>query len=498
MPHGSMTASARGLRPVILSLAFAALAGCGGGGGSGDSSWTDGGTPPEAASVEGVYSGTLGDAPSGATHFTTIILENDDIWTVYGQGSGVSTVHGLIQGSGVSTEGSYASSDTADFGSIPTASVSIYADYDAEAGTLDGTMPNEATTTTFSGSRLSTEGYDYEAAASLESITGRWTLLTSQGETLDMNVAADGSLNFSSTGGCGGEGSIAPHASGKNLFDLSITFVDDMACALPGETATGIGLSYPVDGEQQLLLAAVNADRTLGTAAIGTWTDTMEGAYTGSLSGAPSGANRFRAIVLENGDIWALYDDGSDGIFTIDGFIQGSGVADAGSYVSADAADFGLIPAIPGSISGSYDAAAGILSGTIHGEGSTTNYSGERLSGEDYDYEIEASLESITGEWGLMTLQREVLTATVAADGLLNFSSTGGCEGQGSIEPRASGKNIFDLSVTFIDDPICILPGETVTGIAFAYPIDILGQQQLIVMTINAERTLGTAAFGIR
>lgn len=225
---------------------------------------------------------------------------------------------------------------------------------------------------------------------------------------------------------------------------------------------------------------------------------TAEGVYGGTVTGAPSGASAFEAVVLENGDIWALYGQNAGSIFNVYGLIQGSGTSSNGSYTSANARDFGVVPAASGSISATYNAAAGTLAGSASGSGLTMQFSGGPIPGSSYNYNSAASLSTVAGSWSLQTLQGDFLTMNVSSGGSLTFTGSSGCGGTGSFMPRASGKNVFNVSITFGNSRACPLPGQTVTGIGITYPITATSQSQLVVAVTDSARTLGTAAFGIR
>ncbi len=62
--------------------------------------------------------------------------------------------------------------------------------------------------------------------------------------------------------------------------------------------------------------------------------------------------------------------------------------------------------------------------------------------------------------------------------------------------PRASGKNIYNVALTFGPLP-CDLPNQPAAGIAVIYPLTS-GKSQLIVAVTDATRTIGGASFGVR
>lgn len=61
--------------------------------------------------------------------------------------------------------------------------------------------------------------------------------------------------------GCDYTSTIAPHASGKNVYDVSLAF-GGPPCRLAGQTAAGIAIIVETaTGRKRLLLAATDASR---------------------------------------------------------------------------------------------------------------------------------------------------------------------------------------------------------------------------------------------
>lgn len=250
---------------ILTVLLSAALGGCGGGGDSG------GGSPAAipGPSAEGVYGGTL--TGSRSTAFEALILENGDFWSVYGtQTSSAFSVAGFVQGSGTSNNGSFTSSNAKDFGFAPAVAGTVTATYDATAKTISGTTSAGTQTATFSGGPIAGALYNYNTAAALTTITGAWSTTSLTGEGVVINIASTGTFTATSSLGCNFTGTITPRASGKNVFNVAMTF-GAAPCALPGQSATGIALVYPLtSGKTQLLAAAVDATRSYGAAVFGT------------------------------------------------------------------------------------------------------------------------------------------------------------------------------------------------------------------------------------
>lgn len=247
-----------------LSIALASsilVTACGGGGGS---------SPAPGPSAEGVYGGALTGSTSN-TAFNLLVLENGEFWTLYGvQTATVFGVTGFAQGTGTSANGSFSSSNAKDFGYAPALAGSLTATYNATAKTITGTATAGTGTVGFSGGPITGSLYNYDTAASLTTITGAWTTTSLTGETVALNVAANGTYTAAGSSGCNFSGTVTPRASGKNVFNVSLTF-GAAPCALAGQNGTGIAIAYPLTGGlTQLLIAATDSTRTYGAGVVGT------------------------------------------------------------------------------------------------------------------------------------------------------------------------------------------------------------------------------------
>jgi len=244
-------------------LASAAMVACGGGGGD---------TTPTASvpTAEGVYGGQL-TGNTTSTAFELLVLENGEFWSIYGTQFGNSFgVAGFVQGSGTSSTGSFTSSNGKDFGFAPAVAGTTTAAYNATAKTITGTTTSGTSSVAFSGGPIPGSLYNYDTAASLTTIAGSWSTTSLTGEGIALNVAANGSYTAVGTSGCNFSGTITPRASGKNVFNVGITF-GAAPCALAGQSGTGIALAYPITGGlTQLLVAATDSTRTYGSAVFGT------------------------------------------------------------------------------------------------------------------------------------------------------------------------------------------------------------------------------------
>lgn len=266
-----MTTFVRNLLSAAMSLVL--LAACGGGGGDGGGGNTGGSSPPTqtptqtSGTAEGVYGGTLNG--SSSSDFEVLVLENGEYWSLYGQNMGsIFYVHGFIQGNGTSNNGSFTSSDLRDFGYAPAAAGSLTASYNTSAKTITGSTTTPMGTVQFSGGPIPNSLYNYNSPATLSSVSGSWAAVSSLGGNVTINIAANGNLTLSE-GGCVASGTIAPRASGKNVFNVSVKF-GAAPCLLPNQTATGIGVTYALaTGQTQLIAAVTSAARSEGIAVFG-------------------------------------------------------------------------------------------------------------------------------------------------------------------------------------------------------------------------------------
>jgi hypothetical protein len=265
--------------PALSLLMATLLAACGGGG-------DDGGTPtaaapvtppvtttppvvatpaPALASAQDTYLGTLSD---GREH-QTIVLENDQFYTMYGRTvGGVFAIEGFLQGNGKSNNGSFSATDVVDSTTTTLRTgATVTATYSPGVN-LNGSLVETGTTVTFTSAPISTAVFNYNAAPSLATLSGAWTLTSLRGTSNVFTVAATGAFTATS-GACTFSGTFIPRASGKNIFDVSMTF-GAAPCTLPAQTINGIAVSYLLtDGKRQLIIAGLDAGRTNSAAFVG-------------------------------------------------------------------------------------------------------------------------------------------------------------------------------------------------------------------------------------
>lgn len=258
------------MSPVAVALGLAALSlvACGGGGGDSPAAAITVVAPPPFPTAEGVYGGKL--TGSSSPDFQLLVLESGEFYTLYGTNSATSyAVSGFIQGTGISNNGKFNSSNAIDFGTSPITPLTIDATYVPVTNTISGTAATPRGMVGFSGGPVPNSQYVYSSAAQLSAVTGNWSTTSIDGTRVPLNIASDGTFTASSQG-CAFNGAFVPRPSGKNVFNVTFRF-GAAPCRLAGQTGSGIALAYPIaGGRTQLLIAATNSSRSDGTAVFGT------------------------------------------------------------------------------------------------------------------------------------------------------------------------------------------------------------------------------------
>lgn len=259
-------------RAVAVATALA-LAGCGGDGATGgDGLSAPPAAPPSApasgptAKAEGAYAGRT----SRGVELSMLILDDDTVWGLYERDG---LLVGFLQGGGISENRSITVADVRDFDFVDrvtrhgTASATFFAGV-----SIQGTMiPAVGNQFSFDATTAAVTGYDYNRPAALAEILGRWRGFYEDGfDRGPVDISPNGAVSAMTSLGCNYTGTVVPRASGRNVYDIRITF-GAPPCQLAGGTATGIAIIVePVAGARQLLVAAIDATRELGVTFVGT------------------------------------------------------------------------------------------------------------------------------------------------------------------------------------------------------------------------------------
>jgi hypothetical protein len=254
---------------LALVVSAICLTACGGGGDSASAADVAPAVVPTKA--EGYYAGTFSTSANPNGVFETIVLENDDIWALYGgrSSTGGLIVYGMVQGKGASNNGSFPGTDLRDYYSNgQVVSGSISASY-VPGTSLKGNISSGNQTVAFTAAVPTTNNYSYNSVPKLADIVGSWTGFNLLGGSDTVTIQSDGSLS-SVDAGCLTTGTVAPRASGKNIFDLNIRIASTAACGTSaGLTATGhVVTSLLTDGRRQLIALYVTPARDRASAFI--------------------------------------------------------------------------------------------------------------------------------------------------------------------------------------------------------------------------------------
>lgn len=242
------------LRYAALAVSSVLLAACGGGDDADDATTP---TAPVAATAEGFW---VGNSSTGV-RTALAILENGETWGVYASSTSIlGALYGNTTSNGTSLTGA-----GSDF-NIPSRSVS--------SATYSGSYTPKAKINVNTSGGISFAGTydtDYDRPASLTSVAGNFSGQGVSGSSpvqgVSVNISSTGVVTVPSTLGCSASGSIAPRPSGKNVFNVSMTFFG-AACAL-GNGATARGIAVYDSANRELLVLALNPAKTDGFIYVG-------------------------------------------------------------------------------------------------------------------------------------------------------------------------------------------------------------------------------------
>jgi hypothetical protein len=135
---------------------------------------------------------------------------------------------------------------------------------DVPGSSVSGTLTENGMPITFNGTALATTSFNYNTAASVSAISGTWTGTLLDGTPATVTINSNGTVSGSNLG-CSFSGTVAADTSGKNFYDVSLTF-GASPCLFPNQTATGVGVYYLLsDGVTHQLLAGVTYGNSAGT-----------------------------------------------------------------------------------------------------------------------------------------------------------------------------------------------------------------------------------------
>lgn len=193
-------------------------------------------------------------------------------------------------------------------------------------------------------------------------------------------------------------------------------------------------------------------------------------------------------LALEDGEFWGIY--GANG--SAYGAIHGTASWD-GSKITAAGSDYYIYGGTKtdGAFTGTYSAKNSV-SGTVSGAAKAT-FSGTY----DARYDSPASLTDLAGTWavsGASSTGTTTSNVTISPTGAIAGSNQY-CAMTGTAAPRASGKNVFNVSVGFAGAD-CLFNGQTLAGVAVLMKSG--ATTQLAVAALLPDRSNGFLALASR
>ena len=403
------------------------LVACGGGTESPDNAAPQ--PPPAQTTAEGIWTGNSPVADTKGLDASLVVLENGEAWGIFGLETPVSTLHGALSSADGKISGSNAPGTA---GGSYSGTYTPRANMDARLGGAN-----------FVGSYVSS----YEKPASLSAFTGSHWVTGKVGVSSPWFVSLDdsGVLRIVTALHCEGSGSLKPRASGKGVFDLSVSFTGQGCASVGpgwGDSPSMSGVAWQ-DGKRLIVMGlkaqaepvsqnksgfafTVNPSETAPAPTptplppaeplpnpTGLWTGTLATGRTLTL------------LVLEDGDTWGFY-------------------RDPGTSLPGNSVLRGATSWADGKLSGSGEEAdilSGSYSGTYTPDGRMQMQFQEGAFSGRYSSAIDQppTLAAIAGHY-----RNSFLGITISESGDMTLG-TFGCAGKGKATPRSGGKNVFDV-----------------------------------------------------
>ena len=216
----------------------------------------------------------------------------------------------------------------------------------------------------------------------------------------------------------------------------------------------------------------------------------------GAWAGTSTSGNTLQAIILETGRMWAVAGVVSNGTLFVGGIDTATFQTNGGAITSSDlrAYNFAPVSFFTGSLAGTFVAGRSITAtatATANGGVVTRVLTLAPAPLTAYDYNATATLAAIQGNWpGNFT--NSTGTLAVNANGTYSSTTSLGCNISGLISPRASGKNVYDVTVNFGAAP-CGVPNGSGTGIGIIENLTGGGRQ--LTLMINSSDLANAGVF---
>lgn len=226
-------------------------------------------------------------------------------------------------------------------------------------------------------------------------------------------------------------------------------------------------------------------------------TATPIASFDGYYQGTASTGKQFQLLALENGQFYSLVGTtDAQGVFQVTSLVEGRGTSTNSTFVTSSVKEFTSTgQVLSESLSATYVPKTSVA-GTLTYSNSSVTFNGTAPASNNYNYDTAATLSAVSGNWSGSSLYGEGQAFSISTTGTINGTSAQGCKYTGTASPRASGKNVLDVTVLFGPSP-CALPGQTGSGGGVATVL-ANGRQQLLIAITNTDRSAGMVVFAQR
>jgi hypothetical protein len=231
---------------------------------------------------------------------------------------------------------------------------------------------------------------------------------------------------------------------------------------------------------------------------------TAQGLYDGTIvySNGSSLSFNQQTVVLETGEFFIVYGETLNNTFFVDGMLHGTGQIGAASntFYSYDLSDHffrnNAIDAVfDGRLTASFEP-GNFFNGHARQKDSTANFQGVAPQAAVYTYNTPANLNDVIGDWVMIDLLGNQPTMNITAPGIFSGAYSNGCSFSGSLTPRTSGKNIFNMTIAFGPTP-CTQPNQSFTGVAYDYSPSTISRT-LVMAGLTSNGDQAAVLYGIR
>jgi len=213
------------------------------------------------------------------------------------------------------------------------------------------------------------------------------------------------------------------------------------------------------------------------------------GTSEGFWSGTASSGVKLNIAILDNGETWGLYTNGG----SLAGALYGTSTG-TGTTFAASGSDFNFQSwaVTNGSYSGTVAAKSTINAKTATGATLALSY--------DSSYDTAASAAAIAGNYTVSGISASgsatSVPLTITLSGLVTTTITGTCTASGTVAPRAGGKNVYNIAMTFTGTGCALGNGGTASGI---FVLDkSVTPAQVIAIALTPSKNDGFFAVGTK